>query len=366
MIVNGYYESGYDNQMTTRPKNKKAATINDIARAGNISSATVSRVLGDSNYPVSAAMRKKVKQIAKELNYSPNLLGRMLKRNEINDIGVILPTIQNPFYTEVLIGIEMEAKKNGYDILLYDSYRNANEERRHIKKLCQKQVKGIIISSVDKNPAALSEFLRTGGSVILFDQDVDFPEGIKIKFDFIKAGRIAVEHLISMGHENIAFLSSPLVLKSRINILEGYKQALAANNIRLRQENILITENELDIEDGIYEFENGKELARLFISLKERPTAIFAVNDITAFGIIQQLADDGISVPEDVSVVGFDNIEISKMVNPPLTTIEQPSYETGRVAGKMLIDSLGENTVKSNFTITLEPSIIVRKSVRQI
>lgn len=345
---------------------KKPATIKDIARIGNMSSATVSRVLGDSSYPVSMAMRDKVMQIARELNYSPNLLGRMLKRNEINEIGVILPTIQNPFYIEVLIGIEMEAKKNGYDILLYDSYRNVSEERRHVKKLCQKQVKGIIISSVDKSPAALTEFLQTGGSVILFDQDVDFPGCIKIKFDFVKAGRMAVEHLISMGHENIAFLSSPVVLKSRIDILEGYKQALDAHHIRLKPENTVISDKELDIENGMYEFENGKELARLFISLKERPTAIFAVNDITALGIIQQLAGYGISVPEDVSIVGFDNIEISKMVSPPLTTINQPTYETGRIAGKLLIDSLGEKAIKSDFTITMEPSLVLRKSVSRV
>lgn len=349
-----------------KPKRKKAATISDIAQAANTSTATVSRVLSDSDYPVSATMREKVKQIAKELNYSPNLLGRMLKKNETSDIGVIVPTIQNPFYTEILIGIEMEAKKNGYDILLYNSFRNVQSERRHIKKLCQKQVKGIIISSVDNNPAVINEFLQTGGSVVLFDQDADFPGCIKIKFDFIKASRMAVEYLISMGHKNIAFLSSPLVLKSRRDNLEGYKQALAAHNIDMKQENILISEKEFDIENGMYEFENGKELASLFISLKERPTAIFTINDITAFGIVQQLASKGISVPDDVSVIGFDNIEISKMVNPPLTTVNQPSYETGRIAGKMLIETLGEKVMDNNITVSLEPSVVIRKSVRQI
>jgi LacI family transcriptional regulator len=347
-------------------KRKKAPTISDIARIANTSTATVSRVLGDSDYPVSSAIREKVKQIAKEINYSPNLLGRMLKKNETSDIGVIVPTIQNPFYTEVLIGIEMEAKKNGYDILLYNSFRNVKAERRHIKKLCQKQVKGIIISSVDNSPAALTEFLQTGGNVVLFDQDADVSRCIKIKFDFIKASRMAVEYLISMGHVNIAFLSSPLVLKSRKDNLEGYKQALAVHNIDLKPENILISEEELDIENGMYEFENGKGLAKLFILLKERPTAIFAVNDITAFGIIQQLAVNGLSVPDDVSVIGFDNIEISKMVNPPLTTINQPSYETGRMAGKMLIDTLGEKVMDNNFTVSMEPSVVIRKSVRQI
>ena len=116
---------------------KRPATIRDIARAGNISPATVSRVLSDSRYPVSVAMREKVERIAKELNYSPNLLGRMLKRNETNEIGVIVPTIQNPFYTEIIIGIEAEARKKGYDIFLCNSFRNVDTERRHIRNLCQ-------------------------------------------------------------------------------------------------------------------------------------------------------------------------------------------------------------------------------------
>lgn len=345
---------------------KKAATISDIAKAANTSIATVSRVLSDSDYPVSAAMRERVKQTAKEFNYSPNLLGRMLKRNETRDIGVIVPTIQNPFYTEVLIGIEMEAKKYGYDILLYNSFRNVKAERRHIKKLCQKQVKGIIISSVDSNPAALAEFIQTGGNVVLFDQDADFPGCIKIKFDFIKASQMAVEYLITMGHENIAFLSSPLIIKSRRDNLEGYKQALAAHNIRMIPENILVSEEELDIENGMYEFENGKELAKQFISLEKRPTAIFTINDITAFGIIQQLSANGISVPEEVSVIGFDNIEISKMINPPLTTVNQPSYETGKIAGKLLIDAFGEKTMNNSITVYLDPSVIIRNSVKKI
>ncbi len=345
---------------------KRPATIRDIARAGNISPATVSRVLSDSRYPVSVAMREKVERIAKELNYSPNLLGRMLKRNETNEIGVIVPTIQNPFYTEIIIGIEAEARKKGYDIFLCNSFRNVDTERRHIRNLCQKQVRGIIVSSVDDDPEVLNDFIQMGGTVILFDQNADFPGCIKIQFDFVEAGRMAVEYLISMGHTDIAFLSSPLVLKSRINNLEGYKQALAAHDIPLNPKNIVISKSEFDIEGGMYEFENGKELAKQFLSLVPRPSAIFAVNDITAFGVIQQLALSGVSVPEDVSVIGFDNIEFSNMVNPPLTTVNQPTYETGRIAARMLMDAFEEKNSIGDFTISLAPSVEVRKSVRKI
>ncbi len=344
----------------------KAVTIYDIAKEAKVSVATVSRVLSNSDYPVNASTREKVKQIAADWHYTPNLLGKIFKKNEANDIGVIVPTIQNPFYTEVLIGIGAEVTKSGYDVLLYNSNRDVGTERRHIRKLCQKQVKGLIISSVDTDPETLTEFLKAGGTVLLFDQFKHIPGCINLTFDFIKASRMAVEYLIAMGHRNIAFLSSPLVIKSRSDNLEGYKQAHISHCIPVRQENIIVGNKEHEIEDGLYEFENGKELANLFCKLKNRPTAIFTVNDLTAFGVIQQLATLGIAVPKDVSVMGFDNISIAKMVNPPLTTVAQPSFETGKIAGRLLAAALAGDASESGTVTKLEPSVVIRDSVKDI
>lgn len=349
-----------------RQEKKKPITIYDIASKANTSVATVSRVLSNSDYPVSEKMREKIKKTAAELNYTPNLLGRMFKKNEVSDIGVIVPTIQNPFYTQVLIGVENEVKKSGYDVLLYNSYRDVKAERRHIEKLSQKQIRGLIISSVDAKSPALMAFVKTGGTVVMIDQNIEYPGCINVKFDFVRASRMAVDFLVSMGHRNIAFLSSPQVIQSRVDNLTGYRLTLAEHAIPVRPENVIISESEYEAAYGMYEFENGKELAKKFCSLKPRPTAIFTVNDLTAFGIIQELTTQGICVPDEVSVMGFDNIEISKMSNPSLTTVSQPSYETGRIASVLLLGSLNGNAPGGNVVVELEASVVVRNSVKRI
>lgn len=343
-------------------KKGKKATIYDIAEEVGISTATVSRVLSNSGYPVSEDVRKKVQAAAERLNYSTNMVGRMLKKSESMDIGVIVPTISNPFYSQIILGIEIEARRKGYNILLCNSFRDADTEKKYIESLYQKQVKGIIISSINGNHMFLREMQENGVKVVVFDQNIEDLKCSKVGFDFIKGGILATEYLIEMGHRDIAFISSPLIRQSRKEIMDGYRYALIRNDISFKQEFVITSDYEEESVNGTYEFENGKNLVKSFLQLKKRPTAIFAVNDITAFGIVQELSDNGLTVPGDISVVGFDNIEFSSMLNPPLTTVEQPSFETGRRACKMLIDSLNDSEY-SDISIKLEPALIVRKSV---
>ena len=341
----------------------KKTTIYDIAKEIGVSTATVSRVLSNSGYPVKEELRKKIQDTAEKLNYSVNIVGRMLKKNISMDIGVIIPTITNPFYSQLLLGIDLEARKKDYNILLCNSLRDRNIEKKYIELLYQKQVSGLIISSIDENHSFLKKIQDSGVKVVAFDQDIeDFPCS-KVGFDYTKGGIIATSFLISMGHTNIAFLSSPLNRKNRKDTAEGYRLALIQHGLSFDENNIITSISEEESETGTYEFENGKNLISRFLQLKNRPTAIFAVNDMTALGIIQELSNRGLSVPEDVSVIGFDNIELASMVNPPLTTVNQPAYETGRLACKILLSSMENN---SNETIILEPNLVIRKSVRQI
>ena len=343
----------------------KKPTIYDIASEAGTSAATVSRVLSNSGYPVKDEVRCRILDTAQRLNYIPNIVGRMLKKSDSKDIGVIIPTISNPFYPQILLGIEEEARRKGFNILLCNSFRDASTEQKYIENFCQKQVRGIIISSIEKNHMFLKKILETDVKLVVFDQYIDDLNCNKVGFNYIKGGMIAVEYLINSGHSNIAFLTSPLARRSRKEILEGYKLALLKNNITPKEENIIISEFEEESKNGTYEFENGKKLARKFLQLKDRPTAIFAVNDMTAFGIMQELLNNEVRVPQDVSIIGFDNIEISSMVNPPLTTINQPSFETGRLACKLLLDSI-ENNGYENVPVTLEPTLIVRESVKKL
>lgn len=345
----------------------KKTTIYDIANEVGTSTATVSRVLSNSGYPVSEELKRKILNTARKLNYSPNMVGRMLKKSGSMDIGVIIPTISNPFYAPIVLGIELEARKRGFNILLSNSLRDPNLERNSIESLCQKQVMGIIISTIDISNVFIKEMQKYGIKFITFDQNIDDINCSRVGFDFVKGGLLAVEHLINMGHKKIAFLSSPLTRSSRIETHEGYMLGLLKNGLPYDERIVITSDYEEESLGGTYEFENGKYLAELFlkISKEDRPTAIFAVNDMTAFGIIQKLFENGIKVPEDVSVIGFDNIEISSMMNPPLSTVNQPAFETGKLACKLLLDNLQDKQY-NDVSITLEPSLVIRKSVKQI
>lgn len=343
----------------------KKATIYDIANEVGTSAATVSRVLSKSGYPVKEELSRRIFDAAKKMNYTTNIVGRMLKKSESKDIGVIIPTISNPFYPQMVLGIELEARRRGFDILLCNSFRDAATEKKYIETLYQKQIRGLIISSIDENYLYLKEMQENGIKIVVFDQNVQNLKCSRVGFDYAKGGLMAVEYLIKMGHKNIAFISSPIIRGSRQDTLEGYKYALIKHNINVIDENILVSQTEEESHNGTYEFENGRQLAKKMLELQDRPTAVFAVNDMTAFGIIQELFNNGVKVPEDISVIGFDNIEFSSMVNPPLTTVNQPAFETGRIACKQLLDSMEDDEV-TDISITLEPTLIERKSVVKI
>lgn len=351
--------------MKKENSSNRRVTIYDIAKKAGASTATVSRVLSNSSYPISAELRKKILDTAQLLNYTPNLLGRMLKKSDTKEIGVIIPNISNPFYPQLVLGIEIEARKHGYNILLCNSFRDVENEKKYIESMYQKQVKGIILSTIREEHGFLKNLCANGLKIVGFDQNIEDLQCNKVSFDFTAGGMMAVSYLVKMGHKKIAFATSPLTRRSRREIFSGYKLGLMKNGLEVSDDLIYIADHEEEVENGTYEFKNGIEIAKKYIMSKDRPTAVFAVNDITAMGIMHGLISNGVSVPDDISVMGFDNIEFSAMVNPALTTINQPAYETGRLACKILIENLtGKET---NFvSFKLEPTIIERNSVKNL
>jgi LacI family transcriptional regulator len=345
---------------------KKRTTIYDIARAAEVSVATVSRVLSNSSYPVSPELKRKIKAAAKELSYRPNMIGRQLKTNNSMTIGVIIPSISNPFYADVVLGIEEIARKNGYHVLLCNSQQNPKLEEEYLQTLFDKQVRGIIISSISEQKDLINEYLSKGLIVISIDQTIDNPDVYQIGFDYRKGGYIATKHLIENGHRKIAFITSPLNRPSRLGIFKGYQEALLESGIvplaSWVQESAL---HEGEYNGNTFEFNNGKELIRNILHIADQPTAILACNDLTAFGVINELNLQGIEVPNKISVIGFDNIELSQMVAPSLTTIDHPKFEMGRFACDLLMDMLNSRpvTVKE---IMLQPKLVIRNSVNNI
>jgi LacI family transcriptional regulator len=317
-------------------------------------------VLSNSQYPVSAAMREKILRTAKELEYIPNLLGKQLKTNTNMTLGIIVPSITNPFYSSMILGIDEIARSHNYHVLVCNTLQDPKREEEYLKTIFEKQVRGLIISSISKNRKLLKQLMGMGLNVVALDQEIDGKDMYRIEFDYRKGGYMATTHLIKKGHRSIAYVTSSLDRPSRKSIYEGYLDAIKEFGL----EPYLEEAGQEEAYNGTYEFENGRRLTRKLLGLSSPPSAIFACNDMTAFGVINELGFHGISVPHDISVVGFDGIEFGQMITPALTTIKQPDYEMGRLACSMLIEMLkGEN--KSELDIMLQPKLVERNSVAE-
>jgi LacI family transcriptional regulator len=341
-------------------KNSQVKLI-DIANAASVSVATVSRALGNNGHPVSEDLRKKILKISNEMGYVPNLIGRQLKLKKTNDIGVIIPSLTNPFYPAILQGLEIKARKRNYNIFLCNSYRDARIEEIYLKNLYQKQVSGIIISSISKSREIIEDLVNRGIEIVTFDQYLQDINCSAIYVNCENAGYMAAQYFFELGHKKVAIVNSPLDRYSRIKVLEGFKRGLSDFNIKIKDEYIKVAQSEQEYENEIYEFNNGKEQTEELMKLPDLPTGIFATNDMTAYGVIQKLNELRIKVPEEVSVIGFNNIATSVMINPPLTTINQPMFQMGELAANVLIDRI-EGIKKEKVNIELQPRLIVRNS----
>lgn len=343
---------------------KKNATISDIAKKAGVSIATVSRVLNNSDYPVKEETREKVLKISEELEYKPNIFGKMLKGSPSMEIGIIVPSITNPFYAKLVSAVEKICISRGYVCIICNSYNSPKLEKKHIDMLSQKHVAGIIISTLSNSPSFIKKLSNNNMKYVFFDQNYEELKCDSVSFDFYKGSYMAMEYLIDCGHKDIALLTPPIDRKSRRLIHKGYKDSFESRGIEFNKRRVIISSDTVEGEVGEFEYNNGRALARLLLLEKELPDAIVAINDMTAIGIMSELAENNIRVPEDVSLMGFDNISISSMVTPTLTTINQPSYETGVLAATMLIDRLEGKKIETN-KITMHPTLIKRNSVKE-
>ncbi|MCV4234030.1 LacI family transcriptional regulator [Virgibacillus sp. LDC1] len=340
---------------------KKPTTIHDIAKMANVSSATVSRVLSNSSYPVSKELKERIQKIAKESNYIPNMLGKQLKKNSSNTIGVIIPSIVNPFYSSVIFGIEEVARQNSFTVIVCNSLQDPSLEDEYLRTIMEKQVKGLIISSISKDKSQLIQLMKLGLNVIAIDQKIDEDNINQIEFDYHKAGYIATKHLQEKGHARIGYVTSKLDRPSRRSIHQGYMSAMKDAGLKP----LVVESPTEEVYNAITEFDTGKQLTQRLLEHSPQPTAIFACNDMMAFGVINELSQRDIQVPEQISVMGFDGIDVGQMIHPPLTTMKQPDYEMGKMACKMLLDMM-QGDDSPMFDVMLQPKLLERKSVRDI
>lgn len=335
-------------------------TMQHIADMLKISKSTVSRALsGDRR--VKPETRDKVLRLARELNYHPNPLASGLARRKSNIIGVITPfaprSLSDPFYLEFVGGIGDYAMTRGYSLLLSPTYgRSAGQDAgsTHVEMTEVHRVDGLILTEPRVDDERI-EYLKANGVPFVFlgmpprGEDIPWVDG-----DNVGGVRLAIDHLVSLGHSRIAFIAGPPDQTAAARRLSGYKKSLAANGIECDER--LIFPGDFTEAGG---YEAGRLIAGVF---RERGiTAVFASNDVTAIGAIRALKEAGLRVPEDVAVVGFDGIHLGHYIDPPLTTVRQPIYEMGRAACRLLID-MADKEPAGEMHVVFPLELVVGKS----
>ena len=340
---------------TTGAGNKTDVTIKDIARRANVSFATVSRALNNKT-GVRETTRRKVLQLAKQMSYTPNAIARGLVNKRTQTLGLILPDITNPFYPEVARGIEEGAAASGFSIFLCNTNWESNREAHYLRLLAEQRVDGIILAPIDNEVEALEHRL-TGTIPVVYVSNA--PVGTQHGFvviDNILGGFVATEHLIQAGYGRIGFVGSTedsLTIEER---LEGYRRALKKYGLPVEKKFIQL---------GEFKEEAGYKIIRSMIAGGDFPRAVFAENDLLALGVLHGVKASGLSVPEDVAIVGFDDIPVASYPEVQLTTMSQPTYEMGKKSVEILLDQIQAFDQPPSARIQqicLEPRLIVRRS----
>ncbi|MED3716497.1 LacI family DNA-binding transcriptional regulator [Geobacillus thermodenitrificans] len=328
-------------------------TIKDVAKEANVSISTVSRVLNQSGY-TSEETRKRVMEAVEKLNFRKNLMAAALINKQTSTIGLIIPDIKNIFYADLTRAVEDTANAYGINVVLCNTDNNLNKEAKYIDFLIQKGVDGIIFSTPevkDKNiKTVISQYPDLPVSVI--GSKIRGIQINEVLVDNFEGGYIATRHLLELGHTNIAFISGILNSFASIERKKGFETALKDWDIEVNEDFVIFDQ---------FKIENGYKNAMHLLTKPNRPTAIFAANDAIAVGVYKAARELGIRIPEDLSVVGFDNSQYAEIVYPPLTTIQTPIFEMGKRAVELIVKMIKEKqTVKE--THVFHPTIIKRES----
>ncbi|WP_078434995.1 LacI family DNA-binding transcriptional regulator [Metabacillus halosaccharovorans] len=324
--------------------------MSDVAKLANVSPATVSRVLSNPDL-VSKETREKVMEVINKVNYKPHIVARQFRTKETKIILVVVPDITSAFFSKVLRGIEHVAVQNGYQVILGDTENDTEREQEYINLLLQKQADGMVLLTARQDKTQLEEIAEHFPMVLA----CEYMDGLNVptvSIDNISSARKATEHLIQQGHTKIAHITGPInVILSR-DRLRGFQQAMMSHDLEI---------DSAYIQEGDFTFESGYHQMLKLLALETPPSAVFVFNDEMAMGVIKAVKDSHLSIPENVAVVGFDNIKMSSVIEPNLTTINQPKYEIGKKAMELLLKLInGESLQKKKFV--MKDELIVRES----
>lgn len=331
-------------------------SIKDIAREAKVSHSTVSRALSNSPL-VSVETRARIQGMARDMGYSPDAQARSLVKGRTQTIGVVVTTISDPFVAEVVQGIESTAHGLGYSVILASSNNESERELDAVDMLRSKRVDGLIVTSSRVGAVYLRHLERIGVPIVLVNNHREEQGSyiFSISVDNQHGGCLATQHLIELGHRRIAFVGGSSDHSPSVGRHKGYREALQAHG--LAHDPALVV-------PGNGRSDGGERALLRLLNLEDRPSAVFCYNDMTAIGLLRAAREESLEVPQDLAVVGFDDIPFASYVVPPLTTIAQPKVEMGQRAMKMVLDLIQASASGSGqvSNIVVRGQLIVRAS----
>lgn len=329
-------------------------TIKDIARLAGVSTATVSKVINRKDHEITETTRKKVMSIVRQYNYVPNRIASSMVTKKTHTIGLIIPDISNPFFPELARGVEDYANQLGYAVFLCNTDNDSQKEQSYLEKLQEKMVDGIILTASNHRRGFTKALKETSIPIVTVDREIDtfISDGTVIS-DNLMGAYEAVSYLLARGLNRILYLSGPLSSKPSKERLQGYTNALKDHDLQVERDMIL---------DGSFTLDWGYTGTLKAIDQGLQFDSIFCGNDLIAFGAIKAIKSKGLRVPKDISIIGFDDIAMAEMIDPPLTTVKQPNYQMGFESSKILIDIIEKNTPE-NTELVLSTKLIIRSSV---
>ncbi len=332
------------------------ATIKDVARLAGVSTTTVSHVINKTRF-VAEATQEKVNKAVDELNYAPSAVARSLKCNSTRTIGMLVTQSTNLFFSEVIDGVESYCYRQGYTLILCNTGGIYEKQRDYIRMLAEKRVDGILVMCSDLTEE-LKEMLDRHADIpkVVMDWGPESSQADKIMDNSEEGGYIATKYLIDNGHTKIACLSGHFEKLACQERILGYRRAMAEAKIPVNEDWIL---------EGNFECDTAVLVADKITAMDERPTAVFCFNDTMALGLMSRLQQNGIKIPDDISVVGYDNIELAEYFSPPLTTIHHPNRSVGKNAFDILLVRIKDKEHEKRI-FEMQPELVVRCTVKKL
>ncbi len=329
------------------------ATRDDVARLAKVSSATVSYVINDGPRPVSDETKTKVLEAIHQLGYQPNAVARNLRMQRTFTIGLVIPDTHNPYFAEVVSGIEETAFNNGYKVILLHSSYNTEKEFQFVELLRTERVDGVIWIPASSNVEPLKELALSELPTVVFDRVGAQADLQALVTDNYHGGYLATRHLIELGHKRIGYISRPVELSHSQGRLRGYMDALAEAQIPFDPELII---------KGGFLLDDGRRALFSLLDLPCAPTGVFTYNDMMAIGVLRGAFERGLNVPKDLSVVGFDDISQAAFTCPALTTIHLDKFEMGRRSAILLMALINKEIPDPKLTQPAEVRLITRET----